>query len=736
MIRVGIQLTIARIEPDVDMIFLSNREGSTLGTACGRGETDVHVSGAAHATHLLATRNASTVTVELDASYVEDVYDDDDGATIVEISDRTRVNLTTSRIALGIDGTVGNTMTGQASVELQDVAVDASNGKSTVVDVAYPNWNAISCVVDLSNPVMVDINTGNVLTVKFTTNVEADTACTAAQAVLESMYTSSMKLRGVVNYSPAPPLTKSVMRVPFGVDGTTFDAVSNVVDRPSALSDEAFESLAHACLEIALNVDDDGDGVVSMSDFMADTASPGIKASVHAHKVANALSTLVCLVCPYRIDGRTMVLPTGLKMVGSESWKAEAPRNIFSFDDCDGSGAIVSSLVYRADTVARDTDLAAAFPHIASISNAMAHHMVGIAVLAANAGQADAAGKNGHEAVAGHAIALAIPKPHALKSMINGIMSTGIYKDDGGEAQNRMARKVTEPYSSALYHADDLKRMPGDESDVLATSEGVLSLMDATELFPLAIEGTSPVISGKLYEPDATARLHQIKAARFEKAFEQRFGPGVTRNMTRLHVPIDHAGPDHQFYKHFVEFSVPLRRYGTFQNDDMRKLGLATAQWVLAQPHDAQSAGASPNDLATGNFSMLPLWKLTETECTAIDAASHEVFSNTIPIRKGPVILSPNQYEIYTANMEALKSLTSSKAVLFSSLSGKRHVNRHVISFGALVGNKNALQLFVDEIREDDQLACKVTIRSVPSVMLSNGGNDIGEMPFIEFMYV
>lgn len=729
--RVGLRLGITRVEPDVDMIFLANRESSTLGTACARGETDIHATGAVNSEYLLATTTSANSTIELNPKHIGKIYDGEE-STIVELSDRTRVNLTASRVALAIDGTVANTLSGQATVELKDVAASAESGTSTIVDVTYPNWNAISSVVSLSNPTLINIDTGDVLTAKFTTNVETDTVCKEAQKVLEKIYTTSMKLREVVKYEPAALLTKSVMRVPVGIDGTTFDAVSNVVDRPTALSDDAFESLAHACLKIALAVDEPGNPAVSMSDFMADTSIPSIKASENAHKVANALSTLVCMICPYRVDGRTMVLPTGLKMVGSEAWKNESPRDIFSTDDCEGSGAIITSLVYHAETIARDPELAARYPHIAAISNALIHHMVGIAVLAANAGQADAAGKKGHDVVAGHAIALAVPKPHALKSMINGIMSTGIYNDDGdGNAQNR-AQRATEPYSLALYHKDDLKRMPAEESEILATSVGVLSLVEAVDLFPLAMEGTAPVASTKLYEPDATARLAHIKAVRLEKAFEEKIGPGLSRSVGRLHVPESHNGPGHQFYKKLVEFAVPTRRSGFFQNSDMRGLGFATAQWVLTELHNSQGAGVSPEDLATGNFGLLPLWMLSEQECNTFDVASAEALSNSLPRREKAVRLTPKQYDNFMGNMNKLNELSSSKSVLFSSKGETSHVHRHIVSFAALVNNEDAVKVLFDEIIHNPNIACRVTMIATPNLIFSQSGEDIAEMPFVE----
>ena len=732
--RVGLRLGITRIEPDVDMIFLANRESSTLGTACARGETDIHVTGAINSEYLLATTSSANSTIELNPEYIGKIYEgEEEGSTIVELSDRTRVNLTASRVALAIDGTVANTLSGQATVELKDVAAAAESGTSTIVDVTYPNWNAISSVVSLSNPTLIDIDTGDVLTAKFTTNVETDAECKEAQKVLEKIYTTAMKLREVVKYEPAALLTKSVMRVPVGIDGTTFDAVSNVVDRPTALSDDAFESLAHACLKIALAVDEPGNPAVSMSDFMADTSIPSIKASENAHKVANALSTLVCMICPYRVDGRTMVLPTGLKMVGSEAWKDESPRDLFSTDDCEGSGAIITSLVYHAETIARDPELAARYPHIAAISNALIHHMVGIAVLAANAGQADAAGKKGHDVVAGHAIALAVPKPHALKSMINGIMSTDLYNDDGdGDAQTRMAQKSTEPYSLALYHIDDLRRMPADESEILATSVGVLSLVEAVDLVPLAVEGTSPVASTKLYEPDATARLAHIKAVRLEKAFEEKIGPGLSRTVARLHVPESHNGPGHQFYKKFVEFAVPTRRSGFFQNSDMRALGFATAQWVLTELHNSQSAGAGPEDLATGNFGLLPLWMLNEAECSTFDVASAEARSNSLPIRKNAVNLTQKQYDTYMGNMNTLNKLSSSKSALFSSKSETTHLHRHIISFAALVNNEDSVKVLFEQIGHNPNIACRVTMIATPNLIFSQSGEDLGEIPYVE----
>ena len=734
-----------RHEPDVDLIFLSNKASATLGTACARGATDFHVTGAKTATSVMATTNPTQVRIPIGEAeegdfqtILSDVYTSAaaGGAKTVDLSDRMRVGMTTSRIALGIDGTVGNTMMGQSSVPLSDLFENATGNRSTVVDVSYMNYMAIACSVSLSNPKLVLAGTDTEVVPHFVEDAKIDAACAAGQGALETLYTKGAALRQIVVFDDAPNLSKSVMRVPYGIDGSTFDACSNVVDRPTAMSDQAFESIAKACLTHTLAVDEAGDRAVPMATFLSDAATPGVAAAKHAGKVANTLSMIVNLVCPYRIDGRTAVLPTGLKMVDSESWKAEAPRNISSFDDCDGSGAIQTSLVYRAETIARDPELAAEFPHVAAISNALVHHMVGVCVLAANAGQADNAGKHGHAAVAGHAIALAVPKLHALTAMVTGIKATGTLGNDSDQMQKslEMAERMTEPFATALYHPDDLNRMPTEEAAMLATAEGRTKLEDLLEAEPLALEGTSPVASCKMYERDTNTRLDQVRYARTEKSISAKIGPAVTRAVSRLHVPLETGAPEHMFYKELVEFSVPLRRYGTFQNAEMREGGVAAAEWVFTSANNVQSAGVGPKDMALGNYLMLPLWQLGTEECEALDVSSAEVLANTLPVRAGPLQLSERETGVYNENKRVLKELSDKHATVFNAHAETHHKARHVVAFAALVGNEASLPLFAKAIDESSSIKCRVTFQPTPGVILDATGNDVGVMPYIELI--
>ena len=112
---------------------------------------------------------------------------------------------------------------------------------------------------------------------------------------------------------------------------------------------------------------------------MNDCAQPGLTASTYSMVAANALSTLVNVICLYRIDGRAVLTPVGLQMTPAEPWKAEASRTAFTTsDDCDGSAAHVTSALADARIVALDPELAEKFPVTARVANALSMHFVGV----------------------------------------------------------------------------------------------------------------------------------------------------------------------------------------------------------------------------------------------------------------------------------------------------------------------------------------------------------------------
>ena len=381
--------------------------------------------------------------------------------------------------------------------------------------------------------------------------------------------------------------------------------------------------------------------------------------------------------------------------------------------------------------MARTPELATKFPTVAAISNALAHHMVGIAVLAANSGHADSAGKNGHDAVAGHAIGIALPKAHVVKAMLNGILAAGMHQqqatgddDDRAARANAILEKVKTPFCHSLYDELDVARMPETERTIVRDVDQ-LSTSTAASLPALALEGTSPVAVGKLHEPDSQVRLKQLALAQAEKRTQMATGPSVSRNMSRLHISTRGGS---QFYKDILEVLVSSRKTGTFQSPELRELGFATAHWVLAKTHDITSAGVSCEDLTSSDYSMLPLWKCGAEDAAAFDTASAEVLANTLPVHVSVYKMTEKETATYRGNVELLGKLSKHHSSMFNEIvsSPSAVSSSSIITLAAMLGNEKSLALFIDTLLNHTKVACRVVFEKTPGVIEDAEGADVG----------
>jgi hypothetical protein len=718
---VVIRFNATRTEADVDGIFLAYKESATLGPAAARYKTDFHSTGNKTAVDVLAGDVGVPVELDLDPS----VYSMSNDGQTVHISDRARINITTSRIAVAIDGTVTNSMSGQASVSTEACFGAVSFGTGKLVNVTYANWMDLSCVVQISDIHVVDKETNvEIPNVMFTMDEEFDTVCAEAEKVIQTIYDASMQTRSVVVYEAAPPLSKSVMRVPFGINGSTYDFACNVVDRPPSLHRDAFESLARACLLKELDMDANAtDAVVEQC------KTPGIAATRWAPKIANALSSAICFLCPYRVDGVTKLMPDGISLVQAESWKAEAARDTGTCDDCDGDTAGLTSQMYDAIEVSRSPDLAARYPTTAAFANAMAHHCIGVCVLSANAGHAGAAGEDGQSAIAGHAISMAIPKPTVLTSMITGLSATLQEKEQ--DVIEASISEMAPMWARGLYSDEDIKRMPVEEREVLQAYERIMNLPkrlpDNSGFVTLAMEGTSPVSPSTLHPIDDLDRLRRKKFAKMDKQVEAMIGPSVSRTVTQLDVAEE--GDEHVFYNSFVEFLMPLHNNPMFTNEDVRKRGFATAQFVFTQATDPRVAGITPRQAASGGFGMLPLWKLNVEQAGCVDTAIREVRANTMPYRNNPAgqPLTERQTEIFNRNVKALKSLNASHRIT-SVGSKEAHAVQHIFSLSGMFGNAFSIDEFVSRLKSMPAVDVMVDVIDTPNLLKAYDGHDIGNV--------
>ena len=131
------------------------------------------------------------------------------------------------------------------------------------------------------------------------------------------------------------------------------------------------------------------------------------------------------------------------------------------------------------------------FPNLRAVANSIgAHYVSGMAVIAANAGHADAADPT-KTAIAGHAITTLLPKTAFAVAMQRGARA----KIEGKHVVDPQFEKaVTNARWEALYPQALLDEIPADERRMLETHDVARQMHTATVATgpqPLAIEGTT-----------------------------------------------------------------------------------------------------------------------------------------------------------------------------------------------------------------------------------------------------
>jgi hypothetical protein len=727
-VSVNVRFSVARIEPDIDGVFLANKAATTIGSAAARSETDLHITGCEHAAASLLTSKPKTMELtshEKMSGFYE--YEGMSGEKTLLVPNRTRLNITTSRVAVGIDGSVVNTMSGQASVALDAIINTQMQRCSSVVPVVYANWMDFSSVVEVSNVKFIDSTTDKEYdSVTFFDNPDVNESCKRAAEALEDVYNQSTETRKAVVFKLAPPLSKSVMRVPFGVDGTTYDLCASVVSRPISMERQTFESMVVSAMKLETNWDNETYGR-----FMTECSRPGIAASRWSSAAANALSTVVNIVCPYRIDGRVVLTPTGLQMTAAESWKAEASRTVYqTADDCDGSNAHGCAALHDARIVAADKNLAALYPATACFANAFSLHYVGSCVLAANAGTAGNAGKNGEAHVAGHAITLALPRSMVLEALLTGAMSST--QGRSAVESEQLVTSLRSLWGTAMFSQQEIDAMSSEDAEIVSNLDIFLKLhrnASLGDMEALAVEGTSPVSPSLLYSRSPSDRISRRRVARADKKLADKIGPSVARAITQLDVGASNVETDHVFYGYMVEFIVSPHEE-IFKDEKLRTAGYATSQFVFAQTHMTSEAGATPKDLATGNFALLPLWKVNSKTGADFDVALKEVQANTMPMRRGVTTMDSDTTEIYTANIKSLMKLHEEASSRYDT-NKDTPKSQFIFAMATLMGNKYAVEVFVNRLRkmavEDREIAVSVDVQPMPTVLFNSEGKDVGK---------
>tara|TARA_B100000795_G_scaffold269880_1_gene260874 strand:+ start:1940 stop:4261 length:2322 start_codon:yes stop_codon:yes gene_type:complete len=721
-LRFGVQKSEVNLSKEFQL------HGATLGAAASRGNTSLAVSHAHNHHTFFVTDTNQLIDLPLSDKLIDTskgIYSAEtegqpelnvskDVGPYVLINDRTRINVVSSRLAVGINGTLGSTLSGTASVKLLDLfeTVDAgevvpgTTGRAprpniafTQIPVRYPNWTAINATYGVCQPQVIRTCNGQETPVSplFFTPAKMQFRISKVQPLVKKIYDAAWALTETAPFPPEKKLHKSVMMErDAGLDGCGFTIAAAVNDTPPALNSDVAESLMSAALSNELQ-----DHHILMLEALS---VPSVAATaMYGGEIATALSAVAAYAMPYRVDGTPMSTPEGLKMFQSEAWPTGANDDTLRrLGDCEDQANFANHIIVQASTLMDAGADMRMYPNLRAVANSLgAHYVHGTTVIAANAGHADAADESA-TAIAGHAIVTLIPKTSFAVAMQKGSKAkiAGAFVVDP-----QFESAVTSARWESLYPKSLLEKMPEAEQRHFASYETARQLSNSTMttgLQPLAIEGTT-FASSKLFEHDDIAREARQEAFADTK---KSLGP-ISPNILRMFKTLDVGeSGEHAFYNSVIEQSFSTK-HKMFTSGPLRSMNAACChvRYVHVSPAgDVTSAGASPKDLATGNYAIVPLWTIDVADGALLDEALDESMSNTLPPRGRPISVDS---EIFEANIAMLQSIDA-----FFHEDGKQNVksdhHQALVSFASLVGNKNAIADIAALLKTDPNIRGEV----------------------------
>ena len=766
---------VKRTEADIEAAFLT--KGGSLGSAAARAETDFALTHSDRAVSKLVTETMERVELPISQKLLEMVPEEArrlvaesaaaQAGPVLVLPARARLNVTASRLAASINGTLVGTLSGQGSVPLQDLFSDVlplskliDQGRVEPEDVArlsaalnkdpkaegamikrtdlaklvdqmpvaikarvgvpfemvplkYSNWGAHQAVLGVLNPEVrrkgCDGESEPCAMSVLWYEDEAETKRLAkVEPILQGVYNYAWALTEKVVFQ-VKNLTKSVMRVPVGYNASGYALAAAVNDTPPSYPAETMEAILDACLRVELSADEH-------ADLLQQLSVPSVAATItYAPVMASAMSAFSAYSMPYRVDGAPVITPTGVNMVQSESWRAEAIRSILHSDDCDGSACSAVSIVKFAESLGGD----AAYPNLRALANSLgAHYVYGTTVLAANAGHADAADEHAQQ-LAGHAIAMALPKTSFAAALHRGAEA---YVGDAPLVKPELRARASKARFDALYPAELIAKIPEKERGAFESFEtmSIHALSDPiVGMQPLSMEGTT-LASSRMYTHNAQEREQRKQWYALDKQVATSLSPNITR--THKTLDVGEKG-EHAFYMAKVEIGVSME-HPLFTSKALRELELASAQYRFAQPaHQGKLtlAGASPKDLSTGAYALLPLWEAGAETAAVLDAAHAESAANTMPMRGEPLQLTDEHMDQLMSSLQSVIKLSAHLREPKPDLA--RHPTRHVLSFASLLSNPKAIESFVETVIDKGGVMGTVhgIDRVIPGVAVNTG---------------
>ena len=690
-------------EPDYTGIFLT--AGGQLNAAASPWDTDFSVSGSKETSVASLCNNKLTeikVEIPKEMFTVQEKMDTSgNNVKMVVLPVSIRLNACTSRIGTAINGTIVSTVSGQGSEYLCQIL---KPGKThSQMGLVYSSWaeHAASIGISEARVVMTGADGDTEQNVFFEAQSEQTTDALASAAKIVNAYVqTAWSIREQLVYTPSPALTKTVFKEVVGVDAQGYSLVHDIVTRGAPMALETLEQMFEACIKARLEYDDKN--IEAYEQFINYTNKQSYYAACEgAHIVASATSLLVSYLVAYRVDGRNCASATGTSdFSAAESWLRQTTRSCIEANDCDGSALLAVGVLNAAMNMSKEQE--AKHKHLACIKNTLCpHYSVGICIVGASAAEATSADGE-HTAVAGHAIALAVPNLHLLRALEKasemelGETKTCVVKEGAREG-------AAEARFRALFPSNVVGGMSDYDKKHLTSWKVARDISMFSSLEPLAIEGTTPA-SSVLYVPNAKERRDAENDVAKDDVALGKASPNAFRSLKRLHVGGSCSGSTHRFYRDMVEITFP-RTFPLWKDEKLRELSLAATQYLFCRNQATKAittVGATPKDLQMQEFMALPLViGIGKTNAEILDYASVVAEKDVIPPRPpGPLVLNDYQKKCFEESCQHLDDLDAHFLALGFPESANEddekdaHCVHYVPAFSTLVHNPAATEHF------------------------------------------
>ena len=692
-------------QPDYAKLFLSS--GGAINTAAGAGPTDFSLTDStASIKAVLGPNDSKTITIDLPRNLI---LDNGDSPTVA-IDSCAKLNYSSQRVGAAINGTLVDTKSGQGSVYLANfLRMRESHVQCPAV---YGTLASHACTIGCSN-MRIETADGKEVDVAFVEDTDKQAKLDKAEELVDAWAHGAWDVREHMVYGLSPTLTKSVAKVPVGVNDKGYELVHNVIDQEFPFGLTALNSMFENAIgmELEYNPDD----IQQMKDA---TSRPGMRAAVWAQTAAAACSTVANYLVAYRADGRTVMQATGSGFESTESWLRTPMRTPCEANDCDGSGLVVTTMLQTAiDATEEELEN---HPYLRVVKNAVfPYYVFGIAVVGATSAEASAGGGEA-DSVAGHALALMVPTLSFLDGL-DRAASDG--HTVGSEKVSHDSKALRAARLSAVFNDDVLATLPEHEQEKLRTGN-LSSWEQATRLQPYAIEGTTPA-SPVLYMADSEKRRAVMRDAELDQKAFSAAAPNVGRSLKVLHVGGKKTDDPHRFYHDFVELSIHPS-HPLYSHQKVRELGEGATQYVFGKMPTGTalvSAGTTPRALSNNDFVLVPMHRVDTHTGETLDFAADVSKRDVVPPRAGPMMMTASQSRDVRRSITALKALDTK----LSKDEVPGHCVAYIFAYSSLVNNPLAIEHFCERVQKA-AVAGIVDFRMVDGLALhpGEGGEQAG----------